>query len=85
MKSLFFLATNGDGHEIVDGMGDEVSNLYLNKFFGNKNGTFHKYQNGTLHLMVKNSTKFKKWLKAYGRELNEKLKTTNGYRVETID
>jgi hypothetical protein len=78
MKFLFFMGTNGDVDEILDEKGDEVKNAYLNKFFGNKNGTFHKYQNSTLHLLVKESKKFKNWLKSFGRELNKKLNVTNG-------
>lgn len=84
MKFLFFMATDGDEDEILDEMGDEVKNSYLNKFFGNKNGTFHKYQNNTLHLMAKESKKFRKWLKDYGLELNERLKVTNG-SIGTIE
>ncbi len=78
MKFLFFMATNGDEDEILDEKGDEVKNAYLNKLFGNKNGTFHKYQNSTLYLMAKNSPNFKNWLKVYGEKLNQKLETTNG-------
>jgi len=84
MKILFFMATNGDLNEILDGMGDEVKNAYLNNFFGNKNGTFFNYQNSTLHLMAKESKKFKNWLKEYGQELNESLKVTNG-SIGTIE
>ena len=78
------MATNGDLNEILDGMGDEVKNAYLNNFFGNKNGMFFKYQNSTLHLMAKESKKFKNWLKEYGQELNESLKVTNG-SIGTIE
>lgn len=84
MKFLFFMATNGDVDEILDGMGDEVRDAYISNFFGNKNGTFFKYQNNTLHLMVKKSKKIKNWLKEFGFQLNKRLKVTNG-SIGTIE
>ncbi|GAB4499177.1 MAG: hypothetical protein OHK0019_35880 [Saprospiraceae bacterium] len=55
MELLFYIATHGDVDEILDGMGDEVSTAYLNKFFANKNGTFHEYQNAHYWTFLQNA------------------------------